>query len=685
MRIRNVLLACIGVVGLLATLNATKQAIDAIHDRASVQAAIEAATGLKAAMLLSEHISKARSKVSTLYADPAPASAETLAPFKSAFASVEASLQELRPYANTTWPPLAAAMERLRGSAGDVLEAVKQPTASRPVHADRAFVLSADNMQRVLSRIVDKGELDVTHAMPAYGQYVQLAHLSQQLRESDGLRSALLSPSLGENVPPVRIRDMDELSGRVTLLWQRIELAMMQLTDPTPAMVEAHQIMAHTVMGEGDRIYRELITALGSGRPAEMTPAEYREWTSPMLANCLLLRNAVFDDLKLHFADARKEAGLQLILALGTAALAVMAALGAAWQVWCRVAQPLSHLTVAVTRMAEGDLATDIPCVGRSDELGKMGQAILVLRDRASEAQRLRQHAETDQLSKLEAARLLAEAAVMFEQASASQLVQVHDGEVTLKQTAEALDSASRLTALQTQDAAAGVAEAVINVETLAVAVKKVSATVMDVSARMADAVVAVGGAATEASAALAHIGELTAVASRISAVVDVITGIASRTNLLALNATIEAARAGDAGKGFAVVASEVKSLAAQTARATEEVAGHINAIQLATTRATDGIGTLSAQVGAVSEAAGDVAAAVELQRIATGEIASAAQTASNGAAKAHAKVAEAAHRTQDARRVAAALPGLADGIASATGALRSEIGRFIDVVREAA
>ncbi len=685
MRIRNVLLVCIGVVGLLATLNASWRAIDAVEDRKAVRVAIAAANGLKAAMLLSEHISAARSKVSTLYSDPKPATSETLKPLQEAWISVEQSLVDVQPYAGPTWPDLQVAIDQLHQSEVDVLDAVTHPAEARPVHADRAFVLSADNMQKVLSAIADKGEVDVAQAAPSYGQYVQLAHLSQQLRESDGLRSALLSPSIEANHPPVQVREMDELSGRITLLWQRIELAMMQLTDPTPAMQEAHEIMSRTVMGEGDRVYRDLITALGTGHTPSMSAAEYRVWTSPMLANCLLLRNAVFDDLSVRFAAARREAGLQLLFALATAAAAVAATLGAAWQVLCRVAQPLSHLTVAVTRMAEGDLQTSIPCVGRKDELGRMARAVLVLRDRASEAQRLHAVAEVDQLAKLKAARLLAEAALLFEHASATQLVQVHDGEVTLKQTAESLDSASLLTALQTQDAAAGVAEAVINVETLAVAVKKVSGTVMDVSARMEDAVLAVGGAAKEASAALAHIGELTAVARRISAVVDVITGIASRTNLLALNATIEAARAGDAGKGFAVVASEVKSLAAQTARATEEVAGHINAIQLATTRATDGIGTLSAQVGAVSGAAGDVAAAVELQRIATGEIALAAKTASTGAALAHTKVAEAADRTQDARRVAAALPGLADGIANATGALRSEIGRFIDVVREAA
>ncbi|WP_254070589.1 methyl-accepting chemotaxis protein, partial [Acidisphaera sp. L21] len=113
------------------------------------------------------------------------------------------------------------------------------------------------------------------------------------------------------------------------------------------------------------------------------------------------------------------------------------------------------------------------------------------------------------------------------------------------------------------------------------------------------------------------------------------------------------AARAGAAGKGFAVVAAEVKSLAAQTARATEEVAGHITAIQRASNRVTTGIGILAAQVGAVSRAADDVSAAVESQRQATEEIANAAAIASRGAEQAHSKVTGAAGRTQDARRMA--------------------------------
>jgi methyl-accepting chemotaxis protein len=172
--------------------------------------------------------------------------------------------------------------------------------------------------------------------------------------------------------------------------------------------------------------------------------------------------------------------------------------------------------------------------------------------------------------------------------------------------------------------------------------------------------------------------------ASRISVVVDLIQVIASQTNLLALNATIEAARAGEAGRGFAVVASEVKSLASQTAKATDEIRGQIASMQDVTTSAVTAIRKIGVTIGEINEVTTTIAAAVEEQGTATREIARNIQHAAGGTSEVSTNIVgvksastEAGTAASDVLKASAALRQEADG-------LQAEINAFLSSIRAA-
>ena len=686
MRIRNLLLVCIGIVGFVAVIGAGSRVIDAFHDHQQLRTAMRAAVNLRLSMTLSERISTERSKIGTLLGMNPFGRSDTLEKLERARRGVEESLKDVLPNAGKTTEPLTRSMAKLRIAHDDAIRLGEAAKPDETMLADRSFVLAAAATQQVLSRLLEEDERTLNRLAPKYAQLVALATLSQALREVAGFRSALLSSELARNqMSPTDLRDLDELSGQVRSAWSHIQVSVTQVAKPPAELLQAFQTMTTTIMGEGDQRYRALITALGEGRAPGMSVAQFRDWTSPMLANALIVRNVVFEELATRFAEENRRKVWQAIFGLLGTALAVTVALGAMVLVERRVASPLSRLRSIVGLLASGKLDVEITGFNHADELGSLAHAVLVLRDRAVEARRLRLAIEVEEAAKLEAAEVLRSAAVDFEDASASRLVVVQNSETMLKLAVRSLEFASRQTTDQTRAAAADVAVAASQVEILVGAVATVELAVNAVSLSIANATAVVAGAESGASTALVHIVDLADVASRISAVVFVISNIAERTKLLALNASIEASRAGPAGRGFAVVAAEVKDLAAQTARATDEVEAHIEAIQQATSQASHVIRMLSSQVNAVSQATGSVVIAIEQQRAATSDITSAARIASAGAATAATQVEKAAGRTREAQSVALSLPALAEDIKEATGSLRVKIDQFINTVREAA
>ena len=181
-----------------------------------------------------------------------------------------------------------------------------------------------------------------------------------------------------------------------------------------------------------------------------------------------------------------------------------------------------------------------------------------------------------------------------------------------------------------------------------------------------------------------ARIAQLSQAASRIGDVVKLITAIAEQTNLLALNATIEAARAGEAGRGFAVVASEVKALAAQTAKATEEIGAQIASMQTATQESVGAIKEIGSTIGRISHIASGIAAAVEQQGATTTEIARNLNQAAQATSRVASNISSVNRGAVETGSASSQVLASARSLSKESHLLKGEVDRFLDMVRAA-
>ncbi len=226
--------------------------------------------------------------------------------------------------------------------------------------------------------------------------------------------------------------------------------------------------------------------------------------------------------------------------------------------------------------------------------------------------------------------------------------------------------------------------EASANVQSVASATEEMTSTVNEIGRQVIESTTIASQAVLQAEQTDAGIGELSRAAERIGDVLKLITSIAEQTNLLALNATIEAARAGDAGRGFAVVASEVKALAAQTAKATEEIGQQIAGIQTATQGSVAAIKQIGGTIKRISEIASTIAAAVEEQSAATKEISRNVQEVATGTTKVATNIGEVSRGASETGSASSQVLSSAQSLSAESTRLKSEVGKFLDTVRSA-
>ena len=371
------------------------------------------------------------------------------------------------------------------------------------------------------------------------------------------------------------------------------------------------------------------------------------------------------------------------VMVLGLVGLAVGAAL--AWLIARGISRPVVRLCEAMRSLAGGDKTIVVPGVGRKDEVGQTAGTVQVFKDNMIEADRLREETEQHKVA-AEAERKtgMLRLADDFEAGIKGVVNSVASQATEMQSSAQAMTHTAEQATQRATAVAASVEQASANVQTVASSAEELSASVLEIGRQVEQSSKISGEAVVEADKTNTTVEGLSKSAQRIGDVMQLIETIAGQTNLLALNATIEAARAGDAGKGFAVVASEVKSLASQTAKATEEIRAQISDIQGATGQTVKAIRNIGETIRRISEISTSIASAVEQQSAATREIATNVQQAAQGTGDTATNIEGVSRAASETGAAATQVLGAAGELSKQSETLRRDVDEFLANVRAA-
>ncbi|MGV7211899.1 methyl-accepting chemotaxis protein [Bradyrhizobium sp. UFLA05-112] len=524
-------------------------------------------------------------------------------------------------------------VERLTALQGDAWDDMRKAKKARHPNLAKDYTEATGALLATLEKISANLTAAVNHNDPLIDQLLSIKQAAWLLRNTAGEASDLVATGLVAtgSLPMEAQQTYTKSVGAIENSWSGLESSTlgMQLS---PLLAGAMSAAKAAYFNPDYLALRDrLIDQIMVGSKTELTADQWTPQTAQRMGTAVAVAERALDEARDYAAGQYSAASRALAVQIAMLTFALALAVGAMIAVTRRVIRPLHNIRDAMLKVAGGDLSVDSGYLDRRDEIGALAGALETFKQQAADKLTIETQ-ERERNAGTAARQRAVEASVgEFESLVRRTLDELSQASGEMRKTSGDLSTVSRQTNERVQVAGKASSDASTSVDSVASAAEELSASINDISQQAAHAAGIASRAVSQARDTDGTVQGLASSASRIGEVVGLINTIAAQTNLLALNATIEAARAGEAGRGFAVVASEVKSLATQTAKATEEISEQVAGIQKVAGDAITAIQAIGRIIGEVNEVATAIAAAVQEQGAATQEITRSTQFAAQG------------------------------------------------------